>query len=113
MLFGPGRRKQFLEASGIGAVGLEMAIATLLGAFGGSWLDERFATRPWLTTVGLIFGIAAGFRGLYRVVVRHERRMKAQREKEMAAGRALPPARAKKGPDGGPGTEEVPSETDE
>lgn len=98
MLFGPERRKQIRQAGRVGAVGLEMAIATLIGAFGGGWLDERFHTRPWLTTIGLVLGIAAGFRGLFRVVVEHERRMKKARADGERRGRAPEPAQGKKGP---------------
>lgn len=86
MLYGPERRKQIRQASRVGAVGLEMAIATLIGALGGGWLDERFHTRPWLTTVGLVLGVAAGFRGLFRAVSEHQRRMKRSGEPRSPEG---------------------------
>lgn len=108
MLFGTERRRQIRQASRIGAVGLEMAIATLIGALGGGWLDERFSTRPWLTTAGLVLGIAAGFRGLFRVVSEHERRMKAERAKEEQQGRAPDAAQGKKQPSGPTAAEQNP-----
>ena len=101
MRFGPERREQIRQASRVGAVGLEMAIATLIGALGGGWLDARFSTRPWLTTVGLVLGIAAGFRGLFRVVSQHEQRMKREREQSAPRGRAPDAAQGKKRPNAG------------
>lgn len=64
-LFGPEQRKQLRQAQRVGAVGLEMVVATLVGYFGGRWLDGRFETTPYLTYVGLALGIAAGFKGLF------------------------------------------------
>ena len=59
-----------------------MAIAVVIGTLGGSWLDQRLGTRPWLALLGILFGVAAGFRGVLRVVHEHERRMKKQAERE-------------------------------
>lgn len=43
-----------------------MAVATLLGWGLGYWLDSKFETGPWLMLAGLLFGVAAGFKGLIR-----------------------------------------------
>ena len=56
-----------------GTVGLELVLSVLLGLFGGQFLDRRFHTAPWLTLVGLAYGIAAGVRGLYRAAARATR----------------------------------------
>ena len=48
-------------------LGLFFGIAVVLGWLGGHWLDRRWHTDPWLGIVGLVFGVAAGFRELYRV----------------------------------------------
>ena len=48
------------------ALGLEMGAAVAIGYALGWWLDRRFGTKPYLTMVCLLFGIAAGFRGLIR-----------------------------------------------
>jgi ATP synthase protein I len=76
-LFGPEQRKQLRIANRVSAVGAELAIATLLGLFGGSWIDGRFGTRPIFTFLGLALGLAAGMKGLYRLV-RAERRKTAK-----------------------------------
>jgi F0F1-type ATP synthase assembly protein I len=49
----------------LSSVGLELGIAVTLGYLAGSWLDARLGTTPWLMIVLLIFGVAAGFRGVY------------------------------------------------
>ena len=56
-----------------GTVGLELVLSVLLGLFGGQFLDKRFHTAPWLTLIGLSYGIAAGVRGLYRAAKRATR----------------------------------------
>jgi len=66
-LFGPEQRKQLRSANRVLAVGSELGIATLIGLFGGSWLDRRLGTGPWLTIVGLALGMAAGIKSLMRL----------------------------------------------
>ena len=39
------------------SLGLELAVAMVLGVVGGRWADERLGTSPWL----LLLGVAAGF----------------------------------------------------
>ena len=36
------------------------------GCEGGYWLDTRFDTKPWLMIIFLLFGVAAGFKGMRR-----------------------------------------------
>lgn len=83
MLFrGPEQRKQLRQAQRVASVGLEMSIAVVIGTLGGSWLDQRLGTRPWLALTGLLLGVAAGFRAVLRVARDHERRMKREAERE-------------------------------
>jgi F0F1-type ATP synthase assembly protein I len=53
-----------------GTVGLEVVLSVLVGLFGGSWLDKRLGTGPWLTVVGVVYGVAAAARALYRAARR-------------------------------------------
>ncbi|WP_236605155.1 AtpZ/AtpI family protein [Sandaracinus amylolyticus] len=69
-MLGPEQRKQLKTAGRVGSVGLELVIATMLGYFGGTWLDGKFGTSPILTYVGLALGIFAGFKGLYDLAKR-------------------------------------------
>lgn len=48
------------------AVGLEMGVAVAIGYGAGWWLDKTFGTKPYLTMVMLLFGIAAGFMTIVR-----------------------------------------------
>jgi ATP synthase protein I len=48
-------------------IGIFFGVAIAIGVFAGRWLDRRWGTAPWLTLVGLGFGVASGFTELYRV----------------------------------------------
>ncbi|HEY2749602.1 MAG TPA: AtpZ/AtpI family protein [Polyangia bacterium] len=48
-------------------VGIFFGVAVCLGLFAGHWADRRWHTEPWLTLVGVVVGVAAGFRELYRL----------------------------------------------
>ena len=59
----------------LSAVGLTLVVATVLGLAGGYYLDGRLGTSPWLTLIGLLLGIVAGFVNLFRSVKRAERNL--------------------------------------
>jgi ATP synthase protein I len=65
MLLSPDQRKQLKIAGRVGAIGIEIVIATLVGYAGGLWLDGKLGTSPYLKLVGLVLGILAGFKGLF------------------------------------------------
>ncbi len=54
--------------SGPGTLGLEVALSVIVGLLGGTWLDEKFGTKPWLTWIGLAYGLAAAGRAIYRAL---------------------------------------------
>ncbi len=43
-------------------------VSIAAGGFGGHYLDQKLATFPWLTLIGLLFGVAAGFINLLKAV---------------------------------------------
>lgn len=49
-------------------LGTELVVAVLLGAWGGRALDQWLDTAPWLFILGFIFGVAAGFLNIFRLV---------------------------------------------
>jgi ATP synthase protein I len=57
----------------LSTIGLALVISTVIGLAGGYYLDRWLGTSPWLTLIGLMFGIAAGFVNLFRAVKRAEK----------------------------------------
>ena len=49
-------------------MGFYIAVAIVLGIWGGHWLDEKFNTNPLLLIVGLILGIAVAVLGVYNMM---------------------------------------------
>ena len=61
------------DMANVAQVGLTLVVATVIGLGAGYYLDRWLGTQPWLTLVGLGFGIAAGFVNLFRAVKRIEK----------------------------------------
>lgn len=57
----------------VASAGATLVVATAGGALLGYFLDRWLATSPWLTLIGLGFGIVAGFRELIRTIKAAER----------------------------------------
>ena len=49
-------------------MGFYIAIAIVLGIWGGHWLDVKFNTGPLLLIIGLFFGIAVAALGVYNMI---------------------------------------------
>ena len=74
----PERIRKYMRLS---TVGLEMGFSVLIGLFVGQYLDEQFGTEPWLLLLFLLFGAAAGFRSLYRLLLSASADAKQQSKK--------------------------------
>ncbi|MDH5527250.1 MAG: AtpZ/AtpI family protein [Nitrospirota bacterium] len=48
-------------------IGIELVVATFIGAGLGMLADKKLGTTPWLTLVGFIIGSAAGIRNVMRL----------------------------------------------
>lgn len=57
----------------LASMGVAMVLATVIGLGAGYYADRWLGTRPWLTLIGLGFGIAASFVILFRSVKAAER----------------------------------------
>jgi ATP synthase protein I len=64
-LVGPEVSKQLKQVGRLSAAGIEIAISTVIGLLGGSWLDGKLKTAPYLAVLGLLIGTVAGFRSVY------------------------------------------------
>lgn len=56
-----------------GAVGIEIAVAIVIGYFGGRYLDRKFGTTPWIGYLGLLAGVGAAIKALVRVARSYRR----------------------------------------
>jgi ATP synthase protein I len=65
--------RKSIQATSYSTVGLELALSILFGMFGGRWLDGKLGTDPVLMLVGLGFGVATGFRFVYRAAQRMQK----------------------------------------
>ena len=52
----------------LSTIGISLVAATAIGLLLGYGLDWLLGTKPWLTMVFVLFGIAAGFLNLFRDV---------------------------------------------
>jgi F0F1-type ATP synthase assembly protein I len=56
-----------------GAVGIEIAVAIVIGYLGGHYLAHKLGTHPWLMYIGLLAGIGAAIKALVRVTRQYRR----------------------------------------
>ena len=64
------RMRETVQTMTPASVGIELALAVLLGLGVGWWIDGRLGTYPAFLAVFLIFGLVAGFRAVWREAVR-------------------------------------------
>lgn len=57
----------------LASAGITFVVATAGGVLLGYFLDRWLRSSPWLTLIGLAFGIATGFRELFRSIKAAER----------------------------------------
>jgi F0F1-type ATP synthase assembly protein I len=65
-------------------IGLELAGCVLLGLFAGRWLDGKLGT-DWISFVGLLFGVAAGYRSVWRALKRANQEAEREAQQEQRA----------------------------
>ncbi|MEE4137663.1 MAG: AtpZ/AtpI family protein [Desulforhopalus sp.] len=84
-------KKEFVHLlANYGHIGFTFVSAILIGLGGGIYLDQKVfdgQTAPWLTFVGLAFGIAAGYKSLLEVVWRNRRDEEKAKAKEEQTGK--------------------------
>lgn len=80
------RRALFRELGKYSALGLELAIAVVIGLAIGHYLDKWLGTGPWMTVVWLGIGFAAGVRSLYRAAIRSGEELEKEEERKRKPG---------------------------
>ena len=69
----PDTKNMWRVVGSAGAIGFEIAVAIAVGYFGGSFLDKKFGTKPWLMYFGLIAGVGAAIKALVRLTREYKR----------------------------------------
>jgi ATP synthase protein I len=80
------RRALFRELGKYSALGLELAIAVILGLAIGYYLDKWLGTGPWMTVIWMAIGFAAGVRSLYRAALRSGKELDKEEEDKRKPG---------------------------
>ena len=57
----------------VAGAGFQFTAAVLAGVFGGTWLDKKLGTSPWMVIVMVFLGSAVGFYSLYRNLMKGQR----------------------------------------
>jgi len=63
-----GKLRDYIEKTSYMMVGVQFALAVIIGLGIGYYLDSRFDTFPWLTLFWLIIGFLAGLKNVYRAL---------------------------------------------
>ena len=61
-----GKLKDYIEKTSYMMVGVQFALAIIIGIAIGYYLDETFDIFPFMTIFWLLIGFAAGLKNLYR-----------------------------------------------
>ncbi|MDH3383230.1 MAG: AtpZ/AtpI family protein [Deltaproteobacteria bacterium] len=80
------RRELFRELGKYSALGLELAIAVILGLAIGYYLDKWLGTGPWMTVIWMAIGFAAGLRSLFRAAIRSGKDLEKDEEDKRKPG---------------------------
>ena len=59
----------WLLALRVAGMGWYVAVCTVLGILGGTWLDNKLGTSPLFILSGILLGLAVAFYGVYRMLV--------------------------------------------
>ncbi len=73
------------------SVGLEMGLSVAVGVGVGLYLQGRFGGAPWVSLVGLAFGIGAAALVVVRASQRHRRDRTGATPSDPAPGESPPP----------------------
>lgn len=66
----------------ISTLGLEFAVAEILGGAVGFWLDKKYSTSPWFLLIGVALGFVMGFYIIWRRTQEMDRPARQERKKD-------------------------------
>ena len=64
----PGDKGAWKALGDLSSIGIALVLCTVIGLAGGYYADRWLGTTPWLTLIGLVLGIVAGFVNLFRSI---------------------------------------------
>lgn len=64
------KKDLFLALGLVSSMGISVVVAVAIGVWVGLSLDKWLGTAPWFFYIFLFFGIAAGFRNIYKITSR-------------------------------------------
>jgi ATP synthase protein I len=82
----------------LASVGIELSLSVVIGLLGGRWLDRKLGTDPYLSLVGLLIGVAAGFRSLILAARKAQAEANAASADDTTPDTKTPPAEPPSGP---------------
>jgi F0F1-type ATP synthase assembly protein I len=62
-----------MQVLSLTSVGIEMAVAVVIGLFAGQWLDRKAGTEPLFLFICLLIGCAAAGKAVWRAVKKADR----------------------------------------
>ncbi len=74
--FTPEKASSWVQAAGNSYLGIFFGVAVVLGGGAGLYLDGRFGTKPWLLMSGVVLGLAASFKELWRLSRRFQKQLR-------------------------------------
>jgi ATP synthase protein I len=76
------KTKRYYQTLSATSVGIELAIAVVLGLFFGMWLDKQLGIAPAMMITWLLIGFAAGLRAVFRHVAASDKLARESEESE-------------------------------
>jgi F0F1-type ATP synthase assembly protein I len=69
-------RSAWATASRFSYVGIFFGVAIMIGFAAGRFIEKRWGGAPWVSLVGVLFGVATGFRELVRIARAYSKDMR-------------------------------------
>ena len=84
---------QWFSLAEASSIGIAMAVAIAIGAFGGQWLQEHVTHwRPWTFYIGFFIGLGAAANIVVRTALKFQAYLDQEAEDEVARGPETAPA---------------------